>query len=58
MFVFCDGSVHFLSETTNADHNAGQITPDETLLVRTTEVDTIWERLIAKSDGGDVNITP
>ncbi len=58
LFVFCDGSVHFLSENINADHNAGQITPDETLIVRATEVDTIWERLIAKSDGGDVNFTP
>lgn len=57
-FVFCDGSVHFLTETINADHNQGQITPDETLLVRATEVDTIWERLIAKADGGDVNFTP
>jgi prepilin-type N-terminal cleavage/methylation domain-containing protein/prepilin-type processing-associated H-X9-DG protein len=56
-FLFCDGSVHFLSETINADHNAGQITPDETLVTRLTEVDTIWERLIAKADGGDVNFS-
>lgn len=55
-FVFCDASVHFLDEAINADHNAGQITPFETLLVRETEVDTVWERLIGRADGGDVNI--
>lgn len=54
-FLFCDASVHFLPEGINADHNQGQITPDETLAVRATEVDTVWERLIARSDGGDVN---
>jgi prepilin-type N-terminal cleavage/methylation domain-containing protein/prepilin-type processing-associated H-X9-DG protein len=57
-FLFCDASVHLLSETINADHNQGQITPDFTLAVRETEVDTVWERLIAKADGGDVNFTP
>ncbi|MDA1053013.1 MAG: DUF1559 domain-containing protein [Planctomycetota bacterium] len=57
-FLFCDGSVHILSETINADHNAGQITPTLTLAVRETEVDTVWERLIARADGGDVNFTP
>ncbi len=57
-FVFCDGSVHFLPEAINADHNNGQITPNETLVVRATEVDTVWERLIAKADGGDVNFQP
>ena len=57
-FVFCDASVHWLSETINADHNAGQVTPDEILAVRLTEVDTVWERLIAKADGGDVNFSP
>lgn len=57
-FLFCDASVHFLPEAINADHNNGQVMPNLTFLERTTEVDTVWERLIAKADGGDVNFTP
>lgn len=54
-FAFCDGAVHFVSETINADHDADQITNYATDLIRQTEVDTTWERLLGCQDGGDVS---
>jgi prepilin-type N-terminal cleavage/methylation domain-containing protein/prepilin-type processing-associated H-X9-DG protein len=53
-FAYCDGSVHFLPETIDADHDADQITQYANEIIRQTEVDTVWERLIGCLDGGDV----
>jgi prepilin-type processing-associated H-X9-DG protein len=55
-FAFCDGSIHFLPETINADHDDTQLTQYATDIIRATEVDTVWERLLGVRDGGDVTI--
>jgi prepilin-type N-terminal cleavage/methylation domain-containing protein/prepilin-type processing-associated H-X9-DG protein len=49
MFVFCDGSTHFISETIDfgPDTNGNQWADDRT-------VDTTYERLIARNDGDPI----
>lgn len=58
MFLFCDASVHFLPDTIDSDHDVDQITTYATLLIRETEVDTTWERLISRQDGANVVYVP
>jgi prepilin-type N-terminal cleavage/methylation domain-containing protein/prepilin-type processing-associated H-X9-DG protein len=48
-FVFCDGSTHFLPETIEHDLNAAQFRVSN-------NINTVWEKLIARSDGNQVSI--
>jgi prepilin-type processing-associated H-X9-DG protein len=57
-FVFCDGAVHFLSNNINSDHDPDELTNYTTDVIRATEVDTTWERLLGCQDGGDVSLPP
>ncbi len=53
-FALADGSVRFIAQTINADHDPNQITTYATNAIRDVEVDTTWERLIAIQDGEPV----
>lgn len=53
-FALADGSVRFVPETIDADHEANQITTYTTNAIRDVEVDTTWERLLAIQDGNPV----
>ncbi len=55
-FVFCDGSVHFIPDTITFDADADGITRYASGTIRDQEVDTPWERLIARQDGSPVTI--
>ncbi|MEQ1830997.1 MAG: DUF1559 domain-containing protein [Pirellula sp.] len=46
-FVFCDGSVHFISETIDGDMSAAQQSND-------ADPNSVWENLIAIGDGNVV----
>ena len=46
-FAFCDGSVHFISETIDADMSAAQQSND-------ADPNSVWENLIAIGDGNVV----
>ncbi len=44
-FVFCDGSVHFLSDSIESSAGSDQLGASD------RNIDTAWERLIARADG-------
>jgi len=53
-FLLCDASVQFIKNNIESDHDVNQITTYLTIPQRQLEVDTVWEKLIARQDGADV----
>jgi prepilin-type processing-associated H-X9-DG protein len=55
-FAMCDGSTQFLAETIDFDHDGTGLTTYATNAIRDVEVDSTWEMLIGRQDGGAVSL--